>query len=89
VDNIFVFMAIFTSFGVKDAYQHRILYFGILSAMVLRFIFVAAGTSLLLLGKWVLLFCGVLVLWSAWQPTCWKSQKTRFVISRMFGGENR
>jgi tellurite resistance protein TerC len=67
VDNLFVFMAIFSSFSIKDAFQHRILYFGILGALILRFIFVAAGTSLLLLGKWVLAFFGILVLWSAWQ----------------------
>lgn len=67
VDNLFVFMAIFASFSVKDEYQHRILYFGILGALVLRFIFVAAGTSLLLFGDWVLLAFGGLVLWSAWQ----------------------
>lgn len=67
VDNLFVFMAIFASFSVKDEYQHRILYFGILGALVLRFIFVAAGTSLLLFGEWVLLVFGALVLWSAWQ----------------------
>lgn len=67
VDNLFVFMAIFASFTIKDEYQHRILYFGILGALVLRFIFVAAGTSLLLIGDWVLLVFGALVLWSAWQ----------------------
>ncbi len=67
VDNLFVFMAIFSSFGIKDQFQHRILYFGILGALILRFVFVAAGTSLLLLGKWVFLAFGILVLWSAWQ----------------------
>lgn len=67
VDNLFVFMAIFASFTVKDEYQHRILYFGILGALVLRFVFVAAGTSLLLFGEWVMLLFGALVLWSAWQ----------------------
>ena len=67
VDNLFVFMAIFASFTIKDEYQHRILYFGILGALILRFIFIAAGTSLLLFGDWVLLVFGALVLWSAWQ----------------------
>jgi len=67
VDNLFVFMAIFASFGIKDEYQHRILYFGILGAIVLRFLFVAAGTSLLLLGEWVLAVFGIFVLWSAWK----------------------
>lgn len=67
VDNLFVFMAIFASFSIKDEFQHRILYFGILGALVLRMLFIAAGTSLLLLGQWVLFIFGVFVLWSAWQ----------------------
>lgn len=67
VDNLFVFMAIFASFSIKDGFQHRILYFGILGALVLRMLFIAAGTSLLFLGQWVLVIFAVFVLWSAWQ----------------------
>lgn len=51
VDNLFVFMSVFAYFGITDKYQHRILYFGILGALVLRMIFVAAGSSLLLVSK--------------------------------------
>jgi len=67
VDNLFVFMAIFSSFSIKSAFQHRILYYGILGAMVLRMLFVFAGTSLLFLGQWVLALFGLFVLWSAYQ----------------------
>jgi tellurite resistance protein TerC len=67
VDNLFVFMAIFSSFSIKNEYQHRILYYGILGAIVFRVVFIAIGTSLLLLGKWVLAFFGGFVLWTAWQ----------------------
>lgn len=67
VDNLFVFIAIFASFGIRDEFQHRILYFGILGALVFRMIFIAAGTSILLLGQWVLAIFGFFVLWSAWQ----------------------
>ncbi len=67
VDNLFVFMAIFASFSIKDEFQHRILYFGIIGALVLRMLFIAAGTSLLFLGQWVLAIFGFFVLWSAWQ----------------------
>jgi tellurite resistance protein TerC len=67
VDNLFVIMAIFSNFAITDAYQHRVLYFGILGAIVFRFIFIAIGTSLVLLGQWVLALFGILVLWSAWQ----------------------
>ncbi|NNL77927.1 MAG: TerC/Alx family metal homeostasis membrane protein [Desulfobacterales bacterium] len=67
VDNLFVFMAIFSSFSVADKYQHRVLYYGILGALILRFIFIAAGTSLLWLGDWVLGVFGLFVLWTAWK----------------------
>ena len=67
VDNLFVFMAIFSSFSVSEKYWHRILYYGILGAIILRFIFIAAGTSLLFLGEWVLGAFGIFVLWTAWK----------------------
>ncbi|QWR77349.1 TerC/Alx family metal homeostasis membrane protein [Candidatus Magnetomonas plexicatena] len=67
VDNLFVFMAIFSSFSIKNEYQHRILYYGILGAIVFRIVFIAIGTSLILLGKWVLAFFGIFVIWTAWQ----------------------
>ncbi|MEO5357432.1 MAG: TerC/Alx family metal homeostasis membrane protein [Nitrospirae bacterium YQR-1] len=67
VDNLFVFMAIFSSFAIKDQFQHRILYFGIIGALIMRFLFIAVGTSLLLLGQWVLAVFGAFVLWSAWK----------------------
>ena len=70
VDNLFVFMAIFSSFAIADRYQHRILYYGIIGAIVLRLIFISIGTSLLLLGKWVLLVFGLFVLYSAYEM--WK-----------------
>jgi len=51
VDNLMVFIAVFSYFGISDKYQHRILYFGIIVAIVLRLIFVALGSSLLLVKK--------------------------------------
>jgi tellurite resistance protein TerC len=67
MDNLFVFMAIFSAFAVKDEYQYRLLYYGILVAIILRVIFLSIGTALLLLGKWVLVIFGLFVLWSAWK----------------------
>jgi tellurite resistance protein TerC len=46
IDNLMVFMAIFASFGIRGAVQHRILYLGIIGAIVFRAIFVLIGTSL-------------------------------------------
>lgn len=68
VDNLFVIMAIFANFGIPDQFQHRVLYFGILGALVFRLIFVALGASLLAaFGTWALLAFGLFVLWSAWK----------------------
>ncbi len=68
VDNLFVIMAIFGSFGVKDEYQHRILYYGILGALIMRFIFIIAGTSLVqAFGNYALGAFGVFILWTAWK----------------------
>lgn len=66
VDNLMVFIAIFASFAIKGALQHRILYWGIIGALVFRAIFVVIGTSLFLASPWVgFLFAGI-VAWSAW-----------------------
>lgn len=68
VDNLFVIMAIFSSFSIKDKYQHRVLYYGIVGALVLRMVFVAAGNSLVqMFGPYALAAFGLFVLWSAWK----------------------
>jgi tellurite resistance protein TerC len=68
VDNLFVIMAIFSSFSVKDALQHRVLHYGILGALVLRMAFIALGSSLVVLfGPYALAAFGLFVLWSAWK----------------------
>ncbi|MEQ1975862.1 MULTISPECIES: TerC/Alx family metal homeostasis membrane protein [unclassified Xenorhabdus] len=65
VDNLFVIMAIFSWFAVPDRYRHRVLYWGIIGAIVFRGIFVAIGTSLLALGPWVEIIFAVIVGWTA------------------------
>ncbi len=54
VDNIFVFVMIFSYFNVPAQYQHRVLFYGILGALVLRGIFIAAGLGLLELFHWII-----------------------------------
>lgn len=64
VDNLFVMMMIFTSFGVtKNEYQH-VLNWGILGAIVLRFIFIFIGSAIISRFDWVLLLFGVLLIYS-------------------------
>ncbi len=65
VDNIFVFVVVMGYFAVPAAYQHRVLFFGILGALVFRAIFIALG-ALLLRFEWVVwLFGGFLVVTGA------------------------
>lgn len=61
VDNLFVMMAIFSWFSIPESYRHRVLYWGILGAIVFRGIFVVIGTGLLLLGPWVELIFALIV----------------------------
>ena len=65
VDNLMVFMAIFASFGIKGALQHRILYYGIMGALVFRAIFVVIGTELFYASPWVGFLFPAFVIWTA------------------------
>ena len=65
VDNLFVIMAIFSWFAVPNNLRHRVLYWGVIGAIVFRGIFVAIGTSLLALGPWVEIVFALIVLWTA------------------------
>ena len=51
VDNLFVMMAIFAWFKIPNQYRHRILYYGIIGAIVFRAVFVSVGSSLLYIGE--------------------------------------
>ena len=62
VDNIFVFVLIFGAFSVPDAYQHRVLFWGILGALVMRAVFVGLGAALLASFHWVIYLFGAFLL---------------------------
>lgn len=65
VDNLMVFMAIFASFSIKGILQHRILYYGIIGALVFRAVFVVIGTGLFHASPWVGFAFAAFVVWSA------------------------
>ena len=63
VDNLFVFLVLFRSLGVPQQYQHRVLFWGILGAVVMRGLFVFLGAALIERFHWILyVFGGFLVL---------------------------
>lgn len=64
VDNIFIFVVIFSAFGVPAAYQHRVLFWGILGALVMRGMLIALGLTLLSLFEWVLYLFGAFLIFT-------------------------
>ena len=63
VDNIFVFVMVFSYFAIPAKYQHRILFYGILGAIVFRAIFVAMGAALMQY-HWVIVLFGVFLIFT-------------------------
>jgi tellurite resistance protein TerC len=61
VDNIFVIVLIFQYFAVPAQYQHRVLFWGILGALVMRGLFILAGTALLDRFEWIIYVFGALL----------------------------
>lgn len=64
IDNIFVMIMIFVSFGIKKEYYHRVLFWGIFGAIVLRFIFIFALGALVTKFSWVLAVFGAVLIYS-------------------------
>ncbi|MBF0143941.1 MAG: TerC family protein [Magnetococcales bacterium] len=59
VDNLFVFLLLFTQFGVPPAYQHRVLFWGVLGAIVMRIVMITVGGALVAEFHWILYLFGV------------------------------
>jgi tellurite resistance protein TerC len=64
VDNVFVFVMLFQYFHVPKRYQHRVLFFGILGAIVLRGVFILSGAALLAKFHWVIYVFGAFLVYT-------------------------
>jgi len=62
VDNLFVFLLIFSYFDVPPLYQHKVLFWGILGALIMRAIFIVAGITLIQTFHWVLYVFGAFLI---------------------------
>ena len=67
VDNVFIFVLIFSFFSVPAAYQHRVLFWGVVGALVMRGIFIVAGAALLERFDWILYLFGAFLLFTAFK----------------------
>jgi len=64
VDNLFVFLMIFSYFSVSPEYQHKTLFLGILGALVMRLVFILAGVALITKFSWVIYVFGVFLVYT-------------------------
>lgn len=64
VDNVFVFIVIFQYFRVEPRYQHRVLFWGILGAVVMRALFIFAGVSLINKFHWIIYLFGAFLIYT-------------------------
>src|SRR5690606_19114545 len=64
VDNIFVFALVFSYFGVPAAYQHRVLYWGIIGALAFRALFIAGGITLIERFHWMIYVFGAFLIYT-------------------------
>lgn len=73
VDNLFLFLILFTSFGIKPQYQRRVLNYGIFGAIILRLVFILLGITIINKIHWILYVFGIILIISGFKM--------------MFGGE--
>jgi tellurite resistance protein TerC len=77
VDNLFVFLLIFSCFGVPSTYQHKVLFWGILGALVTRGIFIASGLAILQRLHWVIYILGAFLIYTGIRMSLRKDRKLR------------
>jgi tellurite resistance protein TerC len=67
VDNVMVFVLIFQTFAVPKELQHRVLFYGVLGAIVMRVMVILAGSALIHMFEWMLYVFGAFLLYLAWK----------------------
>jgi tellurite resistance protein TerC len=75
MDNLFVFMLLFSTFCVPNEYQHRVLFWGIVGAMVMRGIFIASGLVILERLHWVIYIFGAFLVYTGIKMSMKKEQE--------------
>jgi len=75
VDNVFVFLMVFTYFRVPSLYQHKVLFWGILGALVMRAIFIFAGVALITKFHWMIYLFGALLIITGIKMVTQKNKK--------------
>jgi len=75
IDNLFVFIMLFSFFDVKPIYQHKVLFWGILGALILRAIFIFAGVALISKFHWIIYVFGIFLVYTGIKMIFSKDEK--------------
>jgi tellurite resistance protein TerC len=75
IDNLFVFIMLFAFFNVKTKYQHKVLFWGILGALILRAIFIFTGVALISKFHWILYIFGAFLVFTGFKMISNKDEK--------------
>lgn len=91
MDNVFVIALIFSYFQIPPKYQHRVLFWGILGAVIFRGLMIGVGAVLIREFSWIIYLFGILLLYSAWkmmksgdEPIDLKNNSTIKLVRRFF-----
>jgi len=88
VDNLFVFLLIFSFFKIEAQYQHKVLFWGILGALIMRAIFIFGGIALIERFQWIMYIFGVFLIYSGmhivFEKTNDNFDPTKNIIIRLF-----
>lgn len=83
LDNLFLFILVFSSFGISKEYQRRVLNYGIIGAVILRLIFVVLGVELVSKFHWILYVFGIILIFSGVKMMFGKEEEPDFKDNKL------
>jgi integral membrane protein, TerC family len=83
IDNLFLFIMVFSAFGIRPEYQRRVLNYGIFGAILLRLIFVVLGVTIVNMFHWILYVFGVILIISGIKMMLKKEENQNFKDSKV------
>jgi tellurite resistance protein TerC len=89
VDNVFVFALIFSYFAVPREYQHRVLFYGVLGALVFRALFIAGGSVLISSFAWILYVFGAFLVVTGWKMFAHRNDEMDLSRNRLLAWATR
>lgn len=75
IDNVFVFALVFSFFAVPDAYQHKVLFWGVIGALAARLVFIFIGAELLQVFFWTAYLFGAFLIWTGYRMAVSKDEE--------------